>query len=601
MMHYSDVERTDAEKVSRAALAISQNELSKAACLLQEVIKNAPAEYVYSFEQGSQLFIKFWDRDEFAHYIANISDKQERNKVVWLKSAYPRAYFYLAYIDVHEGKNESALEYLETCRKLEPDQPLYYCEMALVYSAKGQHERAISLYDKALKIRPHITTTVTARALRGIGVELIELRQLDFAEKYIKESLQYEPHNQVALGELQYIYQLRSEGITGAIEPVQLFTTDSQNVCGYCGKELAPQSDDILGVLKIEGRVLYICEHCKKRPHINEKVLLIVINAQFKAFIKQGQYSEALESAERALMIAEQTFETNHRLLALALNNLALAYNNLGRYLEAEPLYSRAAAIYEVALGSEHPDVAVPLSNLAELYSLQGKYAEAEPLMKQALAIKVKALGPDHYSVGNSLNGLAVFHHTQGRYTKAEPLFWRAMEIYLSTYGPAHPTFAKIANNLACLYSSQERYEKAEPLLKMSLGIKEVILGPDHPDVANSLNSLAVLYQYQGRYIEAEPLYERILNIYTDTLGQDHPLFANCLCNLAGLFTSQGKYDDAESLFKRALKISENALGPDHPAVQATLDNLVKLYQKQERYAEADTYNNQLIAISNKH
>ena len=47
-------------------------------------------------------------------------------------------------------------------------------------------------------------------SLRGLGFSLIELKQLDEAEKAFQESLQIEPENKLAQNELAYIQQLRS-------------------------------------------------------------------------------------------------------------------------------------------------------------------------------------------------------------------------------------------------------------------------------------------------------------------------------------------------------------------------------------------------------
>lgn len=50
-----------------------------------------------------------------------------------------------------------------------------------------------------------------ARALRGEGFALIELNQLDEAEKSFQASLKVEPDNKLALSELDYIKKLRQQ------------------------------------------------------------------------------------------------------------------------------------------------------------------------------------------------------------------------------------------------------------------------------------------------------------------------------------------------------------------------------------------------------
>jgi len=556
MKHYSDVERNDAATVSQAIQLIKQNQIDEARLRLQEVVKHTPEDYIYSFEESEQLLIKFWDHDEFVHYCMALEDKQEEQNVIWLASAYPQAYYYLAYLDMQEGHYESAYSYLKASLELEPDQPLTYCGVALIYNHLGQHEQAIFLYNQALNVRPHLTTAVKARILREIGVELVEIHELDLAEKYLKESLKYEPDNQGALGELQYIDQLEAKGAAGATDPVQLIANEHPTVCSFCGQELHLKPDSPIEALNVEDRVLYLCADCAKLPDIKVQLLLQVLNQQFENQGEQGEWAEALEVAQRILAIVEQNFAANQPELGRALTALALAYKKLGRYAAAEPLYQQALAVYEEARGPEHPDVATALHNLAELYRLQGNYAEVEPLHQRALEIKLQA------------------------------------------YGPEHPAFTQAAHDLAELYSAQGRFAEAEPLLQMALEIKERALGPEHPDLISTLNGLAVLNHRQGRLAEAEKLYERLIKVFIKALGSDHPQFAQILSNLAGLYTDQGKYDEAEMLYQHALEIFETTLGPEHPNVQMILNMLLDLCKRQERYAEAAQYYNRLLGFS---
>ncbi|WP_220210915.1 tetratricopeptide repeat protein [Reticulibacter mediterranei] len=62
-------------------------------------------------------------------------------------------------------------------------------------------------------------------------------------------------------------------------------------------------------------------------------------------------------------------------------------YTTQGQYVEAEPLLERALLVDEMVYGSDHLLVAADLTSLAHLYLDQGQYAEAEPLFKRALVI----------------------------------------------------------------------------------------------------------------------------------------------------------------------------------------------------------------------
>ena len=197
------------------------------------------------------------------------------------------------------------------------------------------------------------------------------------------------------------------------------------------------------------------------------------LNSKSGKLYEKGRYQEAVNVAEEALIVAENTYGPDHLNVAVCLNNLALLYVEQGKYAEAEPLYKRSLKITRRSLGVEHPDVATTLNNLAGLYDKQGKYLDAEGNYKWSLIITERALGPDH------------------------------------------PRVAQLLNNLARFYNKRGKYEEAEPLYKRSLKITENTLGPDHPDVANIMESMAELYLETGRFIEAIECEERAKEIWS--------------------------------------------------------------------------------------
>lgn len=314
-----------------------------------------------------------------------------------------------------------------------------------------------------------------------------------------------------------------------------------------------------------------------------------------------GQYREAQQLAERALVLWEQALGPEHPEVAKSLNNLALLYSYRGDYREAERLHTRALAIREQALGPDHSDVGASLYNLANLYSDRGEYAAAESLYRRALAIREKALGPEHVYVGGILDSLALVYYRRGDYAGAEPLYQRALAIVQKALGPEHPYVAIVLNNLANLYDDREDNAEAERLHRRALAIREKALGPEHPYVASGLNNLALLYQERGDSDGAEKLYLRSLTIKEKVLGLDHPDVANTLNNLATLYSDRGEYDRAESLLKRSLAIREKVFGAVHPQISTGLFTLSLLRLRQDRPLEARTLLQQALDIQEQH
>jgi tetratricopeptide (TPR) repeat protein len=268
----AEIETGDAEKVSRASDAISEGDLQTARSLLEEVIANAPSEYVYRYEDGDRVFIKFWDRDEFLQFVAQMPDaEREKKKIVWIASAYPRAYFLLAFIEVEQGNHEEAMRLIEASLRLEPDQTLCLCELGVIYSSLGRYEEAVACYDRAIEARPYAPDSVKAMALRGKGIQLIELGNLELARMCLEASLEYDPSSKLAINELLYIARISSDTLA---LPVVKFKSEVRSYgCRTCGKEMTVESFGDGGEWNISytrGNLLFECPECSKNRSIQD-------------------------------------------------------------------------------------------------------------------------------------------------------------------------------------------------------------------------------------------------------------------------------------------------------------------------------------------
>jgi len=253
-----DTGPSDSENLRKAYQALSQNDFVTARQLLQEVVANAPLEYEYSYRDQGTLYIRFWTLEEFMQHVTEI-EPEARKGMVWLQSVYPPAYYYLAVLDVHEGKYESAISNLEKSLNLEPDQPLSFCELGFILADRGKLELSLDCYERALTSRPHITTSAKAKALRGKGVQLIELGRLEEAEVCLQDSLRLEPDNELAYGELIYISKLKSGGNPSPTIGLEMTREVPANSCSSCGKELGTEG----AVFNKEGKLIYRCKKCE--------------------------------------------------------------------------------------------------------------------------------------------------------------------------------------------------------------------------------------------------------------------------------------------------------------------------------------------------
>lgn len=221
-----ELEASDAAKVDNAIMAIRAGESSYAKALLLSVIKNTPKEYAYQNETiDGELIIKFWDKEEFIHYTRWTEPKKS---IVWMSSAYPRAFFHLGFLEVKDGNYEKAINYLDRGYLFEPSNPKFKLEKAVALTHLGNYVAALELYSQISSVGPFVNSHSAASALRGKGIVLIEMFLLAEAESAFRESLKLEPVSEIAYYELKYIEHLKAGGRPNTI--INIEKTDVHDV-----------------------------------------------------------------------------------------------------------------------------------------------------------------------------------------------------------------------------------------------------------------------------------------------------------------------------------------------------------------------------------
>jgi tetratricopeptide (TPR) repeat protein len=104
---------------------------------------------------------------------------------------------------------ERALFCIDCGLEIEPDHPDFWNEKGYLLARLKRHREAFDCYVRAATVRDWAPPSQTARALRGQGVQLVDLDRLDEAEDALQRSLELEPSSETAHNELGYIEDLR--------------------------------------------------------------------------------------------------------------------------------------------------------------------------------------------------------------------------------------------------------------------------------------------------------------------------------------------------------------------------------------------------------
>jgi tetratricopeptide (TPR) repeat protein len=198
-------EESDAKLVDRAHQLIKDSNHDKAYSILSDIVKRTPQKYVNQFKKDGKLFIKFWDLNEFTSYTAQIQEKSELQRVVWLPNAYPRAYFYLGYLHIEKEEYEKAINYLDKGLVLEPANATLLNEKTQGLVKLNKYDEALAICDTVLETIEFVPQNRKATCLRSKGYILIEECKLSEAEKCYLDCLKIEPDNKMAISQLQII------------------------------------------------------------------------------------------------------------------------------------------------------------------------------------------------------------------------------------------------------------------------------------------------------------------------------------------------------------------------------------------------------------
>jgi lipopolysaccharide biosynthesis regulator YciM len=277
--------------------------------------------------------------------------------------------------------------------------------LAGLYEAKGEYDRAEPFYQRSLKIKEtslgedHPSVATTLNNLAGLyeaqgcydRAEPLYLRSLKINETSLGED---HPSVAMTLNNLAGLYEAKGE--YDRAEPLYL-------------------------------RSLGIKESSLGEDHPSVATTLNNLAGLYKA---KGEYDRAEPLYLRSLKISETSLGEDHPDVATTLNNLAGLYKAKGEYDRAERLYLRDLKISETSLGEDHPDVATTLNNLAGLYKAKGEYDRAERLYLRSLRIREALFGKTgHPDLVGTFSNLALTYARQGKIDLALPLFQSAIAV----------------------------------------------------------------------------------------------------------------------------------------------------------------------------
>ncbi len=196
--------------VAKAVKLIQQGQLAGADTLLDEVL----GHFAGLMTDGKQTYVSMRDDAEYQQFVQERQAPGGNPQVTRLHHAFAQALQMKAYIASSRQQWEQAVTYLDKKMSYAPYEAQPYLEKGYILNAQGKPQEGLEVYEKGyrLALTHGGTAQEQAAALRGMGSAEIDLGKLDKAAVSFRMSLQIEPGNKTALGELDYIQKLKAKG-----------------------------------------------------------------------------------------------------------------------------------------------------------------------------------------------------------------------------------------------------------------------------------------------------------------------------------------------------------------------------------------------------
>ncbi|MDQ0254583.1 tetratricopeptide (TPR) repeat protein [Evansella vedderi] len=145
------------------------------------------------------------------------------------------SYFYKKGIEAYQAGNlDQAINYIERAIRIEPEEPVFLCQLAIVLSEKGDFEGANDWLEKIIK---EIDNSMS-ECYFFMANNLAHLGKFDQAKLRLKKYLQLEPDGEFTDDAHSLLYMLEEEGLTlfADLDDLNMEPTPLENIVDLLNK-----------------------------------------------------------------------------------------------------------------------------------------------------------------------------------------------------------------------------------------------------------------------------------------------------------------------------------------------------------------------------
>ncbi|XP_068751287.1 uncharacterized protein [Montipora capricornis] len=205
-----------------------------------------------------------------------------------------------------------------------------------------------------------------------------------------------------------------------------------------------------------------------------------------------GDFTSALQSAQRALDVRIKLFGEDHAETADIYHSLGVTQHSLGDFTSALQSDKRALDVRIKLFGEDHARTADSYNNLGVTQHSLGDFTSALQSKRRALDVRIKLFGEDHASTADSYDSVGVTQHSLGDFTSALQSKRRALDVRIKLFGEDHASTADSYHSLGVTQHSLGDFTSALQSAQRALDVRIKLFGEDHASTADSYHSLGV-------------------------------------------------------------------------------------------------------------
>ena len=326
--------------------------------------------------------------------------------------------------------------------------------------------------------------------------------------------------------------------------------------------------------------------------HVHQEALLKSYLDHGRTLHHMQNYSEALQSKQRALDISVKLFGEEHTCTADSYYSLGLTQYAQGDFTSALQSQQGALDIRIKLFGEEHPDTAKSYHSLGVTQHALDDFTSALQSIQRELDIRVKLFGEEHSSTAESYCTLGVTQRKLGDFPSALQSEQRALHIRIKLFGEEHQDTAESYFSLGVTQDGLRDFTSALQSIQRALDIRVKLFGEEHPSTAECYHSLGVKQFFVGDVTSAQQSIQQALDITVKLFGEEHRSTAECYHSLGVIQHDLGDFTSALHSVQRALDIRVKIFGEEHPCTAKSYHSLVviqeALQSKQKKKISVD-------------